>query len=635
MGAMSVSRGRVVVLGLLVCAVACVVVLGVRSPAVRAQEPAATSSPVAVTDFANSSGYGGDAVGRSAVDALVLALDESKQFEPLKRAEVEQAMARLGFTVPLSPTAQGKLGQELEVGLVASGSVNGVHFEQTNEGRIAVVDITVMLLNVDSGEFSNGARVVRSSTPKPAYTGDDTALVDEALTLATYDAVRTMISYKMPRATILSATPTDVYLNAGSRSGLKQGMELVVLRFGEKVGRLRITEVEPTYATAGIVANYRGITPGDSVFPVFEPPTAGRAAVVQRARARTTLTSTALSLAAAAGIFFTLSKHSPAEVAVPGVAASAFSDPAGSRKGILLTWSPAGHEAQNVRAYEIFRNDAVIWVKPAAGADPTGSGTYFIDEEMDSFDGISKQLAMAIDGKSGALTAFNLTTNANQPPGSGGADGIVFARWFIHTPPEAGQQYIYRVVAVVAHVVFIAGGTAAPARAFQLKESAYGGSSIATFVEPPPLVAPAPGAEVTDLTAVDFSWNAVAGADEYVLQISRDAFFLPVSTRTFTLQRDLPAGAAMTQTVNVAQIFPPPAGEVMTVHWRVGARAIRDPIAPRLDPAWSQVYPQDQGYVWSTPGNSTFFFTAAPAGAATAQPGRAPRRIRWWGPLPH
>jgi hypothetical protein len=673
MRATSIGRGLATVVALLLIAVLCAVgILGMRSAVVRAaEEPTTTKgNAVAVVDFLNNSGFNGPALGRSAADALVLALDETKMFEPLQRSEVDQALARLGFTIPLNRVAQARLGQELLVDRVASGVINNVHFEQTAQGRVAVADITVTLLAVDSQEYVNGARVVRSSTPKPGYTADDAELVDEALTLATYQAARSMITTKGPAITIIGATPTEVYLNAGSRSGLQDGTELVVMRFGEKVGRLKVIKIDPTNATAAIVADYRGITVGDVATPVFEPPSAERAPAVSRTGNRQKLGAMVLGVAAAAGIFFTLSRHSPADQPVPFVAASSFADATGTRKGVLVTWSPSSHQRQDLVAFEIFRNDAVTWVKPAVGADPTGGSTFFIDEAMPTFDGMTARVDATIDATSGALTAYTLTTpdpSDTEPPGSGGATDQTFFRIWIHTPPTEGATSVYRVVAVVTDVVFVpattttTGGTttgttttastsgtsilasrsrAAAAssrqatftRNFVLKESPYGGASSATFVAPPKLVAPTPGAAVTDLTAVVFTWNAVAGADQYILELSRDAFFLPASTRTFTFDLAPAAGAAITQTIDASAIFPPPATGTMTLHWRVGARNSRDPYPPRTDPALFQGFPQDQGWVWGTPGSAAFSFTA-PTGGATAA-GRAPRRIRLMGPRP-
>ena len=690
MGTMSVGRQRVALLAVVVCAVvAAVAALSVRSVVVRAQQPVAAveAIPVAVTDFINKSDYGGDVLGRTAADALVLAMDESERFEPLERAEVDPALARLGFGVSLGRIAQARLGEELEVSHVASGVVNDVHFEDTNEGRVAVVDLTVALLDVASGEYSSGARVTIGSSPRPGYTADDAALVDEALILATYQAVRTIVSFKRSEATVLSATPTDVYLNAGSRAGLKEGMELVVMRFGEKVGRLRVIEVEPGYATCGIIASYRGVTVGDKAFSVFQPPTTAQAVAARRAETKSKLNSTLISLLAAAGVFFTVSKDSPAEEAVPAVAASSLSDATGTRAGILVTWGPHGHQDHNVRAYEIWRNGEIIWVKPAAGVDPAAGGRYFVDEDMAVYSNAMWEIDLSISGSTGLLSSyvFDEPEDPDDPPplGFGGASGESYNRLLMHTPPASGQQYIYNVVAIVANLVFgapvgeeeeeeeeetppaeeeeeeEAAGLASsagpqappskldvfravatsrqepPERHWELFESPYvGASSFATFVEPPPLTSPAPAEEVEDLTQVLFTWNAVAGADDYVLQIGRDAFFQPLTSKTYAAHDgEVSAGTELSLVVNVAQDFPPPAqGGVLTLRWRVGARNSRDLIAPRTDPALAQAFPQDQEYVWGTPGMSTLTYNAS--ASASEQSGRAPRRLRWIGPRP-
>ena len=679
MGTMSVGRRRVVALALVIAAaVTFFAIVGTQSTMVRAQEPRTPEKapPIAVVDFVNHSGYGGDALGRSAADALVLAMDESKQFQPLQRAEVDQAMARLGFTLPLDKTAQAKLGREVEVDRVSSGVINDVHFEQTNEGRVAVVDLTVSVLNVTAIEYTNGARVTRSSTPKPGYTGDDAALVDEALTLATYQAVHAIVGFRIPRATVLSATPTDVYLNGGSRIGLAIGMELVVMRFNQTVGRVRVIDVEPTYATAAITENNGGITVGDTTMAVFEAPTSTQAVAARRTHSKSKLGNVLLGVAAAAGIYLTMSTHGPADQAVPNVLASSFSDPsAGARvPGVLVTWSPFHHEQQNVLGYEVFRNGELIYIQPSqnVGSGLTGSGNFFIDTNIPNITDLPTTTFFTIDSTTGRITDF--AVNPGSPPTPSLTTFVVSG--LVQTAPEAGRQFVYRVDAIVSDIQFspgtggttpttpTGGGTtptggtggllaasdvpasfparaaaqqpadsrqAAPTRQWVIKESAFTGSSIASALDSPELTAPTNGTEVTDLTEVTFTWNAVDLADEYVLQISLDSLFLPTNTKTFTLNGSFPNGTSLSQTVNVAQTFPPPAsGGILTLHWRVGARNTQDPVPPRTDPAFFQLFPQHQGHVWSTPGNSTIIFTGSAAAATAASRGQ--RRIRMVAP---
>jgi hypothetical protein len=653
MGATSTGRGRMMMASaLLICAVA---VVSLSPTAAWGQESSAaiTVSAVAVLDFVNNSGYGGDAIGRSAADALVLAMDESKRFEPLKRAEVDQALSRLGFSTSLGQTAQARLGRELEVTEVASGTINGVHFEQTDQGRIAVVDITVMLLSVDSEEFSNGSRVVKGSTPKPGYTADDAALVDEALSLAGYQAVRNMISYRLPRITVLSATPSDAYLNAGSRSGLQEGMELVVMRFGDKVGRLRVSNVEPTDATAAIIANYRGIAAGDIAVPVFTAPSTTMATAVQRSKNRSRLGAAVLGIAAAVGIFATMSTHGPADQAVPDVIATSLSEPSGTGRvpGVLVTWSPYHHEQQNVLAYEVWRNGTLMYVQPSqttGTSSYTGSGEYIVDT---TYTGLLGSTQIDIDPTTGKVIAFQ--TPPNSPPTEPISAPQTYYRLPFQTAPEAGLTYVYNIVGVVAEIEFspteggttggtTTGGTVlsraasdvtrqeAPPRQWVIKMSPFRGAGVATALDAPLLTSPSPGTEITDLAEVVFTWSAVDMADQYVLQICRDGLFQAVNTKTFTIDGSFPLDTTMTQTVNVGQIFPPPpSGGVLTLHWRVGARNTQDPLPPRTDPSMFQAFPQHQGYVWSNPGNSTFFFTGT---STTTASGRAPRRIRLLAP---
>jgi hypothetical protein len=63
-----------------------------------------------------------------------------------------------------------------------------------------------------------------------------------------------------------------VVLNIGDRSGLKAGVQMVVLRGGNMVGKVKVTSVEPSTAIAdvlpGTIARGDSVQPGDTV--VFE-----------------------------------------------------------------------------------------------------------------------------------------------------------------------------------------------------------------------------------------------------------------------------------------------------------------------------------------------------------------------------
>jgi archaellum component FlaG (FlaF/FlaG flagellin family) len=63
-----------------------------------------------------------------------------------------------------------------------------------------------------------------------------------------------------------------VVLNIGDKAGLKAGVQMVVLRGGNMVGKVKVTSVEPSTAIAdvlpGTVGRGESVQPGDTV--VFE-----------------------------------------------------------------------------------------------------------------------------------------------------------------------------------------------------------------------------------------------------------------------------------------------------------------------------------------------------------------------------
>ncbi|MCS7065553.1 MAG: CsgG/HfaB family protein, partial [Fimbriimonadales bacterium] len=226
---------------------------------------------LAVVDFHNKSGYGGGGIARAATDAVAGEFQKTGRYEVLTRGEIEQQLKDLDLAPPLGKTGSLRLGRALQLESIVVGDVEAITF--VGSPKQAQVTLSVRVIDIASGEPVNGAVATGFSNPRPGYAGDDDTLVLEAIRNAAFEAVRTIQNYTIPEATVLTTRAgKEVLLNRGIRGGLRPGMEMIVIRRGEEVGRIRITEVSDSDAVGVIIESLKGIETEDKARAVFEVP---------------------------------------------------------------------------------------------------------------------------------------------------------------------------------------------------------------------------------------------------------------------------------------------------------------------------------------------------------------------------
>ena len=228
---------------------------------------------VAVLDFGvlGKSKYT-DILGRSATDAVVIEMTRSGRYDVAARTLVNQQLQELGMRTPSTNNDIRRLGTALGVDSIVSGDVQDVSF--TDKPRRARVTLSVRFTDVVSGELVNGAiQSGFSGAPAPGMSLDDETMINQALTDAAANIVRTINNYTLPEATVLlNSTRDEVTLNRGSRDGLQPGQEMIVVRGRDRVGKIRITFVESTTSVASILDYGKGIRPEDKARAIFVLP---------------------------------------------------------------------------------------------------------------------------------------------------------------------------------------------------------------------------------------------------------------------------------------------------------------------------------------------------------------------------
>ena len=122
-----------------------------------------------------------------------------------------------------------------------------------------------MLEDINTGTLIDGARPMPSARRGWASPVMRDILLEEALGKAAFKAREMMDRFRLPEGTVLNTTVVgagnsldlDALMNIGARQGLRIGMEMVITRGRELVGRLRVTSVDSDVSSGRVVQTTR------------------------------------------------------------------------------------------------------------------------------------------------------------------------------------------------------------------------------------------------------------------------------------------------------------------------------------------------------------------------------------------
>lgn len=531
---------------------------------------------VAIVDFDNLSKYDGKVLGRRAADAVALALSTMEEYYLIvPRDELEREVQAQGLAYPLDKTDLLLLGRALGLDGIIIGNVVAVEIKR-GEATQAGVTVACQMLDISTEEPITGALVTATSSPKYDYKGEDDILVDEALNKAAYQISKQFLSFAVrgiPEYAILTTIGNEVLINAGSRQGIKEGMQMVVLRRGEKVGRVKVKEVTLTDATATILEAPRGIQSGDKVRVVYETPPLTKlpAEMEMRKKARSSLQNTIPALLLAFGIYKLMQQPATSGPKV----STCYACQEGGHPYVYLSWDFRKiPNPTNIYAIMVYRTG------PGGGPPPTGPS------DADLFTCWSQRVYPGV-----ATPSYCVDRTYNAPPTVTryivSEDGTsVETEDITVTPLIPGESYHYYLRAITVYTPLAPGGTTGGGTTrqqeveYRYTEFVYLGRYTPLY--PPTPAYPANGATVVDLSNVTFQWTAAAGANEYVLEISTDPSFPADKQKTW---RSAPqyiwasAGEVVPVeglTLNLSKIFP----KAKVLYWRVGAINNKDTQRP-------------------------------------------------------
>jgi hypothetical protein len=551
--------------------------------AVRAYAQLVQLPRVAVLDFENKSGFGGASIARAATDAVAGEYQKLRKFEVLARGEIEQQLRDLDLATPLDKTGFLRLGRALQTESLITGEVNAVTF--VGNPKQAQVVLTVRVVDIASGEPINGAVATGFSNRRPGYTGDDDTLVQEAIRNAAFEAVRIINNYTIPEATILSTRAgKEVLLNRGIRGGLQPGMEMIVVRRGEAVGRIRVTQVSDSDAVAEIIEFGRGIQSEDRARAIFRVPTVevkGGRVVTERPRQRgegnRLLRALGPILVVGLIAFGIARASSGGNTPVQTVIAEAGAD-GNFEPFVRISWKTTlfAKSVPDTIQWQIFRSDFIDLDEKAnripVGVVP-GNQNFFIDTTVPR-----------------VLTYASLLRE--------GEDDLDFQTLEEESPAPGvapGRSYTYQIALVYRERIDAEGQTLI---LYKLSDRVRSGQ--ATVLLPVQLLTPLQRSEDVDPKDVRFSWLAAEGANAYRVEVSTDPTFRD-RNRTFVSNEILSTAAGgspvSTERINLETALLNRLGLVgqrVTLYWRVGARNLYDDPGPIPGPGGLR-------YVWSRP----------------------------------
>jgi len=595
----------------------------------------ATTQSVAVVPFENLSGLRPETFGDEASDAIAVELRDRLFLDVLPKADITIQMRELGFTAPLSDVELVRLAAEMEIVLLVTGQIRAARILDSSEGRYAEVVLAVRLFDRLARDAVNGALV--TGRGPASVDASDEVLLRKAVGQAAFETIEEMRSRPTITAMVLWARGDTVFLNVGTRGGMRPGMKLVAIRSGERIAVVNVTDADAIGAYADVVEG-TSLRTGDHLRGIYELPRGARpkaARIVQETGKRFD------KLLIAAGVLFGLSGFASRArlLTEGGIAAANFtaSNMANAAEmgysgwgagTVLCTWEPYSNTQESrIVGYEIWRNQKFVdfvWIKEQREDYyidfPWGdvfswcnvtldaiTGEEWVEADSDVWDPEIEE-----DEETGEITynpEYDDWADGWEADNYiGGAEYLDMHYGWFRAEVIPGAPYYYRVRPLIKRQRQIDIGQYEWAL---YRETDYSGTNNLVIGVSPPLAdsirlvfggidegvyeiwEALPNPELLANTATFYFYTPI-GADEVIVQVARDPNieFDPGSLYTQSLPAmgeyvwEEKVGVDLTQVPGTGGVF----------WWRMGARNRQSAVAPR---PWPPSRTHDYGYVWS------------------------------------
>jgi len=599
---------------------------------------------VAVVPFRNLTKVQPEVLGEKARSALHQALLDTQVYDVRSLEETKQKMADLGLRPPLEEMDFQRLGEALGVTGIVFGEIRSAGIRRVTRSAQGEVVLMVGIFDVSTRTTRGGTIVTGHSSFATGEVNADT-LIDEAINQATYQAIKDIQSHRPISGLVQWADHKDVVLSVGQTQGVLEGMKFVVLRDGQRVGIVEVSQPQRATSLGRLVEGQARTS--DRVREVFVIPAKGPTPEVPGESAQKKRGMNKLLLALAAGLLLaSFTQGKGGKSSTEGLSAAAVSNPTlvsigaipqyagdpfsltpmeGAGAIIQMRWSSPRASREIVHGYEIWRDGRFHWFE----LGPSGQGRVFTDPLTGQVDG--KEVTVEIDPLTGTGRAISeaglahpvfsvdeapsrllslWALNAGVAPtsivyscytdwvGKEYEIGDETVEFIIYVGPSGGTHRSYLVRKLTSQRL----GTVSTAQAYEIvRETPEGRPAVATFVGPPQLSLPPSEDLVADPTAVTFGFNGVPGADDYIFQASLDSQFAPSATVSDNLTNidgiHSPSQLLLFTKDLTTMLGSLPSGT--TVFWRVGARWRGDTTPPFPYPMVGKMPSDSFRYVFS------------------------------------
>jgi hypothetical protein len=353
-------------------------------------------------------------------------------------------------------------------------------------------------------------------------------------------------------------------------------MNMVILRGREEVATIRISEIETDSATGIVERSTKGVAPGDKARAIILDPgsvelTSSGGARVRTPRTRSTSSSSLLTILVVGALAATIATGSDGGGGASNVVAEPGILPDNQTPGVRISWDLDIFNGGRGRLeWQVWRSDynptpirvvngftTVAWDSPGAFADlwRDSLGMQIQPVSCDAPEApepIDPPAPGAIYGTSYLYSVLLVYTLFPQDlPGGGGADGEELCVFRTNLRNAEGQ--------------------ATPIARIQLTSPPNNSANVGELIQ--------------------FSWNAVPGANQYAVELSTDPVFLNAANIAVVARvESISPGGISTEPINISGVFP----AATRVYWRVGGRNAADRPGPIRDA-------KGERYVFSIP----------------------------------
>ncbi len=554
----------------------------------------------AVVAFEDKSGRDSPLLAAKATDAVALALQDSQEYLVTPTHDVDRELRALALSAPLSKVEAVRLGKRLGVDSVTVGEILEARVDETT-GK-GVVGLQMMMVDVDAGEYLDGATATSHTKVLPGWTGTEADIINEALRQAAEDVVANMLATRVPRGTIEVVLPAGACeINLGSQDGAKTGMKLAVLRpiyltelekmTLRKIGRVEVADAYPDMCFANPL---KGVAPrtGDYVVRVYEPLVVIRGIVAKQRRTQFIAGVGALALLLGFAMVGTNGNFTSA----PPHPISYLHQDAMGRRPVIRIELPALDRSNGhllFRGYSAgFPADAPYLVEVSAA--PNGiERIKFMDDQPEPMAQQDRTITVNFRNEDGdpdtedvdctwthpALTAgesyyhkIRRITKPAFPPGTnpplaqGGTENVAQGA----RRPALDVHQLLRRTRARDTIAQDPTNSIDTGHEFPMISEPTRVAGPVTYILPATQLSPGNNAQGQSMDLITFEWSPTTGADEYMVEVfgASDPTGLgqPVFRRTGVRAR----GAS-----SIGETWRPATGDLAensTYHWRVGAR---------------------------------------------------------------